>query len=132
MAGGKSTLTVRHPAGVQAAWTRMDPHSSLADPVVQDGVMTVGTAKGQKAPREVFVQLAQGAAASGLQVTWTQAGTTLEQRVRAGVKSGLLLTLGAPPAQMTVDLAWQPVPRGQGVQYAGEVTEEMRALGYIE
>jgi hypothetical protein len=33
---------------------------------------------------------------------------------------------------MTVGWTWQPTPRGDGVRYTGEVTEEMRALGYLE
>ncbi len=133
MAGGKSELWIRHTAPIRAAWTRMDPHSSLADPVLTDGAVYVASSKGQKAPREVFVQLAEGADPAGLEVRWMHKRTEHVDTVRAKRGGGPLLRLGPPGAVLTVGWTWQPIPLPEGeVRYSGEVTEELRALGYVE
>jgi len=132
MAGGKSELTIKHTQPIRAAWTRIDPHSSLADPALTEGAVSVATAKRQKAPREIFVQLAEGAGPEDLELHWRHSGTEHLGQVPSGAQTGPLLTLGAPAASMTVGWTWKPIPRGGGVTYSGEVTEEMRALGYIE
>jgi len=130
--GGRSELKVRHPMPIQAAWTRLDPHGSLADPELVEGEVRVARAKGQKVPREVFVQLAAGAPSAGLEVHWRYRGTEHLGSTAASKTAGPLLILGEGGSAMTVGWTWQPTPRGDGVRYSGEVTEEMRALGYLE
>gem|GEM_PF-726243 len=133
MAGGSSTLKLSHPSAIQAAWTRLDAHGSLADPVLESGAVSIQTSKGQKAPRELFVQLGEGVKAAGLQLEWTHGGTTHSGTVPAKNTDGILYSLGPEQAPMTVRWAWQPLPLAEGgVTYSGDVTDELKALGYIE
>jgi arylsulfatase A-like enzyme len=130
MAGGKSGLRLKHPEAIRGAWTRMDPHGSMADPQLLDGEVSVVSTKGAKAPREVFVLLAEGAGLEGLELTWSYKDVEYQWTVQAG-QTGTLF-VGPSGARLSIGWTWQPVPESGGLSYTGEVTEEMRALGYME
>jgi hypothetical protein len=108
----------------------MDPHGSMADPQLLDGEVSVVSTKGAKAPREVFVLLAEGAGLEGLELTWSYRDVEYQWTVQAG-QTGTLF-VGPSGAQLSIGWTWQPVPESGGLSYTGEVTEEMRALGYME
>jgi arylsulfatase A-like enzyme len=135
MADAGSSMVVSHPAGIVAAWTRIDPRDEYTTPAVVDGTATVPIVVGKKTPRELYVQLPEGTAPTGLTVTRANGTAVVTATVDRLPKrpTDPLLTAGDVSTGFTVTYAWQPLPEAAArIGIEGDITAELRALGYVE
>jgi hypothetical protein len=136
IAGGPSVLTIRHPAGIESAWTRIDPNGDLVHPVLEDSIVKVPIIDGKKTPKEVFVIPKEGGSSTGLSVTRENADTTISAtfaHTNNGADTKGSMTAGTALTGFTIDQTWQPLPDSAGgIVYNGEKTSDLRALGYVE
>jgi hypothetical protein len=133
--GRKASMVVSHPDGIVRAWTRLDPRDDYARPVVVDGVVSLPLMVGRKTPRELFVQLPEGATAVGLHIGRSDGHAVFSSTVSQPFDAAkeYILRSGDGKNGIRVGLVWQALPQdGESMRVHGEITEELRALGYVE
>ena len=84
---------------------------------------------------DMFILLPEGATPTGLQVSMSSKRGPVTSTVESSDHplSSRLLVAGGPKNGFSVDTVWQPIPsQSGGVIFTGEVTDDLRALGYID
>jgi len=136
MLGKKSRIEATHPAGIQSAWIANDAKLMYAKPVVESGTAVVPLKADKKTANELFILLADGVDPAGLTISRQTTSGTVKGTVEISAPYSTetpLLVVGTKTNGFTVDTTWQAIPGDtEGITFQGEVTDDLRALGYID
>jgi arylsulfatase A-like enzyme len=134
--GKSSRIEVRHPAGIKSAWISNDARMLYAKPVIEDGVVVVPITDNKKTANELFILLPDGVDPMGLIVSRETEGEIVRGTVKLSAPQSPerpLLVVGDKSSGFVIDTSWQAIPNQmEGITFRGEVTDDLRALGYIE
>jgi hypothetical protein len=136
MLGKKSRIEATHPSGILSAWIANDAKLMYAKPVIEDGMVVVPVHVDKKTANELFILLPDGVEPTGLTVSRETASGIVKGTVGNSKPHSIekpLLVVGAKNNGFTIDTSWQAVPGDtEGIIFQGEVTDDLRALGYID